>query len=170
MKFNAQTSDFPATFYVFIEIPEGTSNKLEYKFDVDNVVLDRILFTSMVYPTNYGFVLNTKAKDEDPLDVLVISSTPIPSGVIVKCRAVGIAEMSDEEGSDNKVLAVPVDKVDPASPEIQDINDVPEYLKDKIKHYFMHYKELEKGKFMTFHDFKNKKEAISQIEESLLRN
>ncbi|AGO60137.1 inorganic diphosphatase [Ferroplasma acidarmanus] len=168
MKFNVQTENFPDSFYVFIEIPQGGNTKLEYKFDVENIVLDRILFTSMVYPTNYGFVLNTKAKDEDPLDVLVISSVPMPSGAIVKCRAIGIAEMSDEEGSDNKVIAVPLDKVDPMSKEYTDIKDVPDAVKDKIKHFFQHYKELEKGKFMTFHDFKGKDEAIKQIKESLL--
>ncbi len=168
MKFNEQTDDFPETFYAYIEIPQGTSNKLEYKPELDNIVLDRILFTSMVYPTNYGFVLDTKAKDGDPLDILVISSSPIPSGAIVKCRAIGIAEMSDEEGSDNKVMAVPVDKVDPASKSMQDIDDVPEYLKEKIKHYFLHYKELESGKFMDFHDFKPKKDALAQIKESRL--
>ncbi len=168
MKFDVQTKDFPESFYVFIEIPQGGNTKLEYKPDVDNIVLDRILFTSMVYPTNYGFILNTKAKDEDPLDVLVISSVPIPSGSILKCRAIGIAEMSDEEGSDNKVIAVPIDKVDPISAEYKDIENIPEAVKNKIKHFFQHYKELEKGKFMTFHDFKGKDEAIKQIKESLL--
>jgi inorganic pyrophosphatase len=168
MKFNVQTENFPESFYVFIEISQGGNTKLEYKFDVENIVLDRILFTSMVYPTNYGFVLNTKAKDEDPLDVLVISSVPIPSGAIVKCRAIGIAEMSDEEGSDNKVIAVPLDKVDPMSKEYADIKDVPDAVKDKIKHFFQHYKELERGKFMNFHDFKGKDEAVKQIKESLL--
>jgi inorganic pyrophosphatase len=168
MNFNVQTKDFPESFYVFIEIPQGGNTKLEYKPDVDNIVLDRILFTSMVYPANYGFALNTKAKDGDPLDVLVISSVPVPSGSIVKCRAIGIAEMSDEEGSDNKVIAVPVDKVDPMSTDYNDINSVPEYIKNKIKHFFEHYKELEKGKFMTFYDFKGKDEAIKQIKESSL--
>ena len=168
MKFDVQTKDFPESFYVFIEIPQGGNTKLEYKPDVDNIVLDRILFTSMVYPTNYGFILNTKAKDEDPLDVLVISSVPIPSGSILKCRAIGIAEMSDEAGSDNKVIAVPIDKVDPMSAEYRDIENIPEAVKNKIKHFFQHYKELEKGKFMTFHDFKGKDEAIKQIKESLL--
>ncbi|WP_337860460.1 inorganic diphosphatase [Ferroplasma sp.] len=168
MNFNIQTKDFPESFYVFVEIPQGSNTKLEYKPDVDNIVLDRILFTSMVYPTSYGFVLNTKAKDGDPLDVLVISSVPVPSGAILKCRAIGIAEMSDEEGSDNKVIAVPLDKVDPMSSEYDDVNSIPEAVKNKIKHFFEHYKELEKGKFMTFHDFKGKDEAKKQIKESSL--
>jgi inorganic pyrophosphatase len=168
MKFDVQTKDFPESFYAFIEIPQGGNTKLEYKPEVDNIVLDRILFTSMVYPTNYGFILNTKAKDEDPLDVLVISSVPVPSGSIVKCRAIGIAEMSDEEGSDNKVLAVPVDKVDPMSAQYTDVESIPEHVKNRIKHFFQHYKELEKGKFMTFHDFKGKEEAKKQIKESSL--
>jgi len=168
MKFEVQTEDFPESFYAFIEIPQGSNCKYEYHFDVDNVVLDRILFTSMVYPTNYGFILNTKAKDGDPLDVLVYSSVPINSGMVVKCKPIGIAEMNDEEGSDNKVIAVPVDKVDPQSENFHDINDVPEYLKNKIKHFFEHYKELEKGKFMHFTDFKNSEEAKKQIKESKL--
>ena len=168
MKFNIQTEDFPETFYAFIEIPQGTSSKLEYKPELDNIVLDRILFTSMVYPTNYGFILNTQAKDGDPLDVLVIASVPIPSGTIVKCRAVGIAQMSDEEGSDNKVMAVPVEKVDAMSASIKDINSFGDPLKDKIKHFFQHYKELEKGKFMTFRGYAGRDEAIKEIKESLL--
>ena len=168
MKFNVQTEDFPETFYAFIEIPQGANTKLEYKPEVDNIVLDRILFTSMVYPTNYGFILNTKGKDGDPLDVLVIASGPIPSGTVVKCRSVGIAQMSDEEGSDNKVMAVPVDKVDPTSAAIKDVNNLDDPLKEKIKHFFQHYKELEKGKFMTFHGYAGREEAIKEIKESLL--
>ena len=168
MKFNVQTEDFPETFYAFIEIPQGANTKLEFKPEVDNIVLDRILFTSMVYPTNYGFILNTKGKDGDPLDVLVIASVPIPSGTVVKCRSVGIAQMSDEEGSDNKVMAVPVDKVDPTSAAIKDVNNLGDPLKEKIKHFFQHYKELEKGKFMTFHGYAGREEAIKEIKESLL--
>ena len=91
------------------------------------------------------------------------SSVPINPGIVVKCRAIGIAEMSDEEGEDNKVIAVPVDKVDPASSMIKTEADLPEYQKNKLKHFFEHYKELEKGKFMKFHGFKGKEEALKQI-------
>ncbi|MCL4399282.1 inorganic diphosphatase [Candidatus Parvarchaeota archaeon] len=164
-----QTKDFPETFYAFIEIPTGSNCKYEYDEELETIKLDRVLFTSMVYPTNYGFITSTKGKDGDPLDVMVISSVSIASGIVVKCRAVGIAEMSDEEGEDNKVIAVPVEKVDPFSSSIKTEADIPETLKQKIKHFFEHYKELEKGKFMKFHGFKGKEEAIAQIREAAER-
>lgn len=170
MNLTQQTKDFPDTFYAFVEIPAGSNCKYEYKEDLEGVVLDRVLFTSMVYPTNYGFVLDTEGKDGDPLDVLVISSVSIAPGIVVKCRALGVAEMSDEEGEDNKILAVPVDKVDPASATLKDINDVPQYLKDKMKHFFERYKELEKGKFMKFNGLKGKEEALKQIKEARVKS
>ena len=161
-----QTDDFPETFYAMVEIPMGSNCKYEYKEDLETIVLDRVLFTSMVYPANYGFILQTEGKDGDPLDVLVFSSVPINPGIVVKCRAIGIAEMSDEEGEDNKVIAVPVDKVDPASSMIKTEADLPKYQKNKLKHFFEHYKELEKGKFMKFNGFKGKEEALKQIKEA----
>jgi len=166
MKMNFQTKEYPETFYVFIEIPQGSDIKYEYKEDIEAVVADRFLYTSMVYPTNYGFVLGTLAKDGDPLDVLVIASKPIQIGIVLKCRAIGKAVMSDEEGSDNKIIVVPVEKVDPLSAVYQDISDVPQHLLDKIKHFFEHYKELESGKFMNFDKFVGKDEAISELNES----
>ena len=161
-----QPDDFPATFYAVIEIPMGSNCKYEYDEKLEAIKLDRVLFTSMVYPTNYGFIPSTRGKDGDPLDAMVISSVPIAPGMVVKCRAVGIAEMSDEEGEDNKAIAVPVEKVDPSSALIKSEADIPEHLKQKIKHFFEHYKELEKGKFMKFHGFKGKEEAQKQIKDA----
>jgi inorganic pyrophosphatase len=161
-----QTEDFPNTFYALVEISQGSKNKYEYHEDVESIVLDRILFTPMNYPTNYGMIIGTKAKDGDPLDALIISSSPIQSGIIVKCRPIGLAEMRDEEGEDNKVIAVPVDKVDPNSSLIKEMGDVPEYLKNIIKHFFEHYKELEENKFMNFGGFREKADAIREIESS----
>ena len=168
MDLSKQTKDFPETFWSMIEIPVGSNCKYEYDEELDGIKLDRVLFTAMTYPTNYGFILNTEGKDGDPMDVMVIASTPIASGMLVKCRAIGIAEMEDEEGSDNKIIAVPVDKVDPASQTIKEANDIPVYLKDKIKHFYEHYKELEKGKFMKFLGFKGRDEALKQIKEAAL--
>ncbi len=170
MEFNKQTKDFPETFYAFIEIPSGSNMKYEYDEELENIKLDRVLFTSMVYPMNYGFVLNTKSKDGDPLDVLVVSSVSISPGVIVKCRPIGIALMEDEEGVDNKVISVPIDKIDPASANIKTADDLPQYLKDKMKHFFEHYKELEKGKFMKFKGFSSKDDAIKELKEALLKS
>ncbi|MCW1293822.1 MAG: inorganic diphosphatase [Candidatus Parvarchaeota archaeon] len=170
MEFNKQTDDFPETFYTFIEIPAGSNMKYEYDEELENIKLDRILFTSMVYPTNYGFALNTKSKDGDPLDVLVISSASISSNTIVKCRAIGLLLMEDEAGTDNKIIAVPVDKVDPASSMIKTMDDIPQYLKDKIKHFFEHMKELEKGKFVRFKGFSNKDGAIKELKEASIKS
>ncbi len=170
MEFKKQTDDFPNTFYAFIEIPQGSNAKYEYKEDMEAIVLDRVLFTSMVYPTNYGFIPLTQGKDGDPLDVLVISSVPINPGMLIKCRAVGVAEMEDEEGPDNKILAVPIEKVDPAFSTVKNIDSVPQYLKDKIKHFFEHYKELEKGKFMKFKDFADLASALDQIKEATVKD
>jgi len=168
MNFGKQTENFPETFYAFVEIPQGSNIKYEYKEDLETVVVDRFLFTSMNYPTNYGFALNTKGKDGDPLDVLVLAQSPISTGMVIKVRPIGIAVMSDEEGSDNKVIAVPVDKVDPTFAQYNDAADIPEPLKNKIKHFFEHYKELEKGKFMKFERFASKDEAIKELNESKL--
>jgi inorganic pyrophosphatase len=166
MNFSKQTDNFPEAFYAFIEIPQGSGIKYEYKEDLEAVVVDRFLFTSMTYPTNYGFALGTKGKDEDPLDVLVMSQVPISSGMVIKVRPIGIAVMSDEEGSDNKVIAVPVEKVDPAFSSYKDAQDIPEFMKNKIKHFFEHYKELEKGKFMKFEKFESREEAMKELKES----
>ena len=132
-----QTDDFPETFYAMVEIPMGSNCKYEYKEDLETIVLDRVLFTSMVYPANYGFILQTEGKDGDPLDVLVFSSVPINPGIVVKCRAIGIAEMSDDEGEDNKVIAVPIDKVDPASSMIK--TEAEKWNKFKVQISFLHY-------------------------------
>ena len=161
-----QTKDFPETFYSMIEIPMGSNCKYEFNEELEMIALDRILYTSMVYPTNYGFILNTKGKDGDPMDVLIMSSVSISPGIVVKCRAIGIAEMNDEEGSDNKIIAVPVEKVDPYSAGLKDASDISEAEKNKIKHFFERYKELEKGKFMKFLGFKGRDEALKQIKEA----
>ncbi|MGC8644850.1 MAG: inorganic diphosphatase [Thermoplasmata archaeon] len=161
------TEDFPETFYALVEISEGSRNKYEYHEQLGSIVLDRILFTPMNYPANYGMIVGTRARDGDPLDVIIISSSPILPGIMVKCRPIGIAEMQDEEGEDNKILAVPVDKVDPNSSTIRDIEDVPEYLKRIIRHFFEHYKELEEDKFMRFRRFGPKQKAMEEMMSSV---
>ena len=158
-----QTENFPTTFYVLVEISMGSNCKYEYNEKLESIILDRVLFTPMKYPANYGMILKTQGKDGDPLDVLLISSAAIQPGILVKCRAVGLAEMRDEEGIDDKVIAVPVDEVDPNSETIKDIDDIPQFQKNIFKHFFEHYKELESGKFMKFIGFKGKKVATDLI-------
>ena len=161
-----QTEDFPESFYVLVEISMGSDCKYEYNQELDSIILDRVLFTPMKYPTNYGMILNTWAKDNDPLDVLLISSAAIQPGIIVRCRAVGLAEMKDEHGMDDKIIAVPVNEVDPNSESIRDIKDIPQFQKNILKHFFEHYKELETGKFMKFIGFKGKKDAVRSMLDS----
>jgi len=130
----------------FIEIPAGSSIKYEIDEDTGLLMADRFLHTQMTYPTNYGFIMGTEGKDGDPVDALVLSSQPVAPGVGMKGHLIGVLEMEDEEGSDNKMIAVPDKKVDPIFGAYESIEDVPQHIKDVIKHFFDHYKELEKGK------------------------
>ncbi|MBI5150954.1 MAG: inorganic diphosphatase [Candidatus Pacebacteria bacterium] len=152
----------------FIEIPANSSVKYEVDEDTGLLMADRFLHTQMTYPTNYGYIVGTKGKDGDPVDVLVLSSQPVVPGVGMKGHIVGMLEMEDEEGVDTKVLAVPDKKVDPLYGVWESIDDVPQHLKDRIKHFFDHYKELEPGKFVKTHDFKSRAEAEKEVGESFI--
>ncbi len=165
MNMNTQTKDFPDTFWTYIEISSGGSEKYEFDEELQGVKLDRLLFTSMRYPANYGFAMGTLGKDGDALDVLVYSA-PIANGVAVKCKPIGVLEMTDEEGPDSKIIAVPIEKIDPAAQSVNDINDLPQYAKDKLKHFFEHMKELEKGKFVRVDGFSDKNKAMALLKES----
>ena len=123
----------------------------------------------MHYPTNYGFVPKTLCEDGDPLDCLVISSSEMLPGSIVRVRPIGLLVMEDEKGMDEKLLAVPVEKVDPRLSKIKDIKDLPEALKREIKHFFEHYKELEPGKWVKIKEWKNKEEAIEYVKKAIER-
>ena len=131
-------------FDVTIEIPKGQRNKYEVDHETGRVRLDRYLYTSMAYPTDYGFIDDTLGEDGDPLDALVLLPQPVFPGVIVESRPVGMFKMVDEAGGDDKVLCVPAG--DHRWDHIQDIGDVPEFELDVIKHFFSQYKALEPGK------------------------
>ena len=150
----------------YIEIPAGSSVKYEVDEETGMLIADRFLHTQMTYPTNYGYVCNTIGKDGDPVDVLVLSSQPVVPGVGIKGHVLGMLEMEDEEGSDSKIIAVPNKKVDPLYGGWEKIEDVPEHIKDRIKHFFDHYKELEPGKFVKTQGWKGRAEAEKEIEES----
>ena len=130
---------------VVIEIPKGSRNKYEVDHESGRVYLDRVLFTSFAYPTDYGFFEGTLGLDGDPVDALVLLDYPVPPGVFVKVRPVGQLNMEDDGGIDTKVVCV-LEK-DPRWQHIQDISDVPQTLKDEIEHFFVHYKDLEPGKW-----------------------
>lgn len=158
--------NFPKVINVFIEIPQGSSVKYELEKDSGIIFVDRFIYTAMAYPFNYGFIPNTKAEDGDPVDVLVISSVSVHPGVVIPSRPIGLLEMEDEEGSDNKILAVPVVRVDPLYANVNDIKDIDESILEKIRHFFEHYKELEKEKWVKLNNFAGKKKALEEIKKS----
>jgi inorganic pyrophosphatase len=161
--------DAPEVVNVFIEIPMGSSVKYEYDEEAGVIRVDRFLYTAMVYPFNYGFIPGTLEEDGDPVDVLVISSQPVLPGTVIEVRPIGLLVMEDEEGPDSKVIAVPKDKLDPTFKNIRDIDDLPEAVKEKIKHFFEHYKELEPGKWVKVKEWRKAEEAKKKISEAIKR-
>ena len=150
-----------------IEIPRGSRVKYEVDHGTGRVFLDRIFYTPMGYPTNYGFFENTLGEDGDPLDVLVLLDHAIYPGVIVEVRPVAVLKMSDEAGGDDKVVAV-LGK-DPRWAHIQDVGDISEYLQKEIGHFFEHYQDLEPGKWVKVDDWADAAEAERLVGEAFDR-
>ena len=157
----------PEEINVFVEIPQGSSIKYEVDKDSGLLFVDRFLHTAMSYPFNYGFVPQTDAEDGDAVDVLLISSMPVTPGSVVRARPIGMLEMEDEAGMDNKILAVPIKKIDPDYTDIEDINDISEHTKNKIKHFFENMKSLEKGKWVKLKNFLGKDAAVEEIRKCM---
>ena len=134
--------------HAFIEIPFG-GVPVNYELDKGSGALyvDRFLHTAMFYPGNYGFIPHTLSLDGDPCDVLVVAPVPVVPGAVVRCRPVGALLMEDQAGPDEKILAVPVDDLDPFYHGINSYRDLPQILRDQIAHFFAHYKDLEKDKW-----------------------
>ncbi len=128
----------PEEVNVVIEIPMGSGIKYEIDKETGLVFVDRILFTAMHYPFNYGFVPGTLEEDGDPVDVLVLGYEPLHPGVVIRARPIGVLETEDEKGRDAKIIAVPIEKIDPRFENIRDINDLPQNFKDRIAHFFEH--------------------------------
>lgn len=150
-----------------IEIPKGSRNKYEIDHDNGRVYLDRVLFTSFVYPTDYGYFENTIGLDGDPVDVLVLLDYPLFPGVGLKVRPVAVFNMTDDGGSDAKVIAV-LEK-DVRWSHIQDIDDIPEFTKKEIEHFFEHYKDLEPGKWVKTEGWQGRAEAEQIVEDGIAR-
>lgn len=155
----------PDKLNVVIEIPFNSSIKYEIDKDSGMVMVDRVMYSAMYYPANYGFVPNTLADDGDPADVLVLTEYPLLPGSYIKCRLIGVLIMEDESGKDEKFLAVPISKTDPRFDEIEDINDIPKATLNKIKNFFETYKMLEPNKWAKVQDFKDKAEATKLMEQ-----
>ena len=138
----------PEEINVIIEIPKGSS--IKYELDTTNglIFVDRILLSAMYYPCNYGSIPKTKEEDGDPVDVLILGNYPIIPMAVIRARPVGVLLTEDEKGHDSKIIAAPLTKIDPSFSTIKEVDDIPQYLRNQITHFFEHYKELEEGKFV----------------------
>ena len=156
--------DVPNDFNVVIEIPMN-ADPIKYEVDKESgaIFVDRFMGTAMHYPCNYGYIPNTIADDGDPCDVLVITPFPLIPGVVVRCRALGVLKMTDEAGGDSKILAVPVEKILPIYASLQKIDDVQELTLRQIQHFFEHYKDLEKGKWVKVEGWEGPDAAKAEI-------
>jgi inorganic pyrophosphatase len=140
----------PTDIHAIIEIPlGGVPVKYEMEKTSGALFVDRFLHTAMFYPGNYGFIPHTLSLDGDPCDVLVVSQVPVVPGAVIRCRPVGALLMEDEAGGDEKILAVPVDSLHPFYTGIRNYTDLPQIMCEQIAHFFQHYKDLEKGKWVT---------------------
>ena len=162
--------DVPNEVNVIIEIPKDAE---PVKYEVDKatgaIFVDRILSTPMRYPCNYGYIPHTLCGDGDPADVLVILPLPLVPGSVIRCRPVGVLRMQDEAGSDEKLVAVPIDKVFSGYAHIEDIGQVSQHWLDRIGHFFEHYKDLEKGKWVKLDGWGGAAEAKDIIRDSVTR-
>ena len=154
------------TFDVLIEIPKGSRNKYEYDFVLGKIRFDRMLFSSMMYPGDYGFIPESLALDKDPLDVLVLCAEPSYPMVVMEVRPIGVFHMTDEKGPDEKIICVPVD--DPIYNKRMDISDLNPHRLKEIEHFFKVYKDLEKKKVDTG-GWGNAEEAIKIYTECVDR-
>jgi len=160
--------DAPNDIYVAIEIPAQSSPiKYEIEKEYSAIMVDRFMATPMFYPANYGFIPQTLSEDGDALDVLVITPYPVLPGSVVRCRPVGVLNMSDEAGPDAKLVAVPHDKLTTVYKEIQDVDDIPELLRQQINHFFENYKDLEEGKWVKVEGWGNAEAARAEIVKSI---
>ena len=160
--------DVPNDLYVVIEIP-ANSDPIKYEIDKDTNALfvDRFMSTPMFYPANYGYVPQTLADDGDPLDVLVVTPYPVAPGSVIRCRPVGMLNMSDESGQDEKVIAVPHDKLTKIYSDVKEYTDLPPLLIQQIEHFFENYKDLEEGKWVKVDGWKNSDAAREVILQSV---
>ncbi len=161
----------PDDINVIIEIPQN-ADPVKYEVDKDSgaLLVDRFMFTAMHYPCNYGFVPHTLCGDGDPADVLVVAPFGLVPGSVVRCRPVGVLEMSDEAGEDAKIIAVPVSKLTPIYDNVHEPSDLPPILLEQIAHFFEHYKDLEKGKWVRVEGWKGADAARKELTDAVARH
>jgi inorganic pyrophosphatase len=160
----------PHEVNVVIEIPQGGA-PVKYEIDKNSgaMFVDRFLHTAMFYPANYGFIPHTLSTDGDPLDCMVVGPTPVVPGVVLPSRPVGALIMEDEAGVDEKILAVPIDRLHPFYCRLASYRELPEIMLQQIEHFFTHYKDLEKGKWVKVQRWAESAEAADLIREGIAR-
>jgi inorganic pyrophosphatase len=131
--------------------------------------VSRFLHTAMYYPANYGFIPNTLSEDGDPCDAIVLTQVPVTPGAVIRCRPVGALMMEDENGKDEKILAVPLDSLNPYFKGVTNYTDLPPILREQIEHFFRHYKELEHGKWVRVAGWLDRDAARALVSESIAR-
>lgn len=160
----------PDDINVIIEIPlNGDPIKYEVDKDSGAIFVDRMLGTAMHYPCNYGYVPHTLCGDGDPADVLVIMPLALIPGSVVRCRPIGVLKMTDESGEDAKIVAVPHEKITPLYANVKSVHDLPEITLNQIAHFFEHYKDLEKGKWVKIEGWEGPEGARKELEEAKAR-
>ncbi|MDX2083578.1 MAG: inorganic diphosphatase [Rickettsiales bacterium] len=160
----------PHEVNVIIEVPMN-ADPVKYEMDKESgaIFVDRFIATPMYYPCNYGFIPNTLSDDGDPCDVLVVSDFAVVPGAVIAVKPVGVLIMEDEKGMDEKIIAVPAKKLNSQFENIESYQQLPENLIQKIKHFFEHYKDLEKNKWVKVTGFEDAAKARSLIQEAIDR-
>ena len=154
---------------VIVEIPKGSNIKYEIDVEKGALFVDRKLSTTMFYPFNYGFIPNTKEDDGDPVDVFVLGDYPLVPMSVIRANPVGVLLTEDQDGQDSKIIAVPIEKVDPSFSNVTDINSIAEHIRNQIKHFIEHHKELEKGKYVRVVGWEDKEVAKKNISKAIER-
>ncbi len=157
----------PDAVNAIIEVPLYSHIKYEIDKESGAVGVDRVLYSSMHYPANYGFVADTLSDDGDSIDILVLCHYPLQAGSYIQCRLVGVLMTEDESGGDEKLIAVPTVKIDPTYANINDIGDIPEHTLSRIKNFFETYKILEANKWVKIAGFEDKKAATEILDKAI---
>jgi inorganic pyrophosphatase len=162
--------DPPYDLNAIIEIPQG-GEPVKYELNKESgaMFVDRFLHTAMFYPGNYGFIPHTLSADGDPCDVLVVGQVPVVPGAVIRCRPIGALLMQDEAGPDEKIVAVPVDKLHPFYSGVKSYQDLPPILTEQVAHFFQHYKDLEKGKWVTIVRWVGPEDGAKLVTEGIAR-
>ena len=162
----APAMDASNGLHAMIEIPKGSRNKYEWDADLQAIKLNRFLFSSVVYPTDYGFITDTLNEKGEALDALVCVNAPTFPGCLIEVRAVGVLRMDDEEGRSDKLVCVPAD--DPAWEEVEGVGNLPQQLRTEIQHFYSMYKQPE-GKEVQIHGWEDRDAAEAAVDEGRRR-